>query len=90
VPDIAGYANGYEIVLGGVSSPDGGAPVDSPAICRPHRHSQRPLNERVGYLNPTLYSHHAAGIFHDIADGRTNATGGAPDTSRAGWEPARA
>ena len=88
VPDIAGYANGYEIVLGGVSSPGWwGTSETAPLYAALIAIINARLNERVGYLNPTLYSHHAAGIFRDIADGRTNATGGAPGyLSVPGWD----
>ncbi len=87
IPDIAGYANGYQIVLEGSSSgPWWGTSETAPlyagliAIINAH------LGERVGYLNPTFYSHRAAEIFRDIADERTNATGGAPGyLSVPGW-----
>ena len=79
IPDIAGYANGYQIVLEGSSSgPWWGTSETAPlyagliAIINAH------LGERSGYLNPTFYSHRAAEIFRDIADERTNATGRAP------------
>lgn len=55
------------------------------------------LNRRVGYLNPTLYSLGAGGVFRDINDGAGNAvswknedgsTGGPSPgyTSGAGWD----
>jgi len=88
VPDIAGYANGYQIVLGGASSgPWWGTSETAPlyagliAIINAH------LGERVGYINPILYSHHAAGVFRDIADGRSNAVAPAPGyISGPGWD----
>jgi kumamolisin len=88
VPDIAGYANGYEIVLGGVSSPGWwGTSETAPLYAALIAIINARLDERVGYLNPTFYSHRAAGIFRDIADGRTNATGGAPGyVSVPGWD----
>ena len=88
VPDIAGYANGYQIVLGGASSgPWWGtsetAPLYAALIATINAH----LHTRVGYLNPFLYSKHAAGAFRDIADGRTNAAGFAPGyLSVPGWD----
>jgi kumamolisin len=88
VPDIAGYANGYEIVLDGVSSPGWwGTSETAPLYAALIAIINGRLHQRVGYLNPTLYSHHAAKVFRDIADGRTNATGGAPGyTSVPGWD----
>jgi len=88
VPDIAGYANGYQIVLGGASSgPWWGTSETAPLYAGLIAIINGYLHERVGYLNPLLYSHHAAGIFRDIADGRTNASSGAPGyTSVAGWD----
>jgi kumamolisin len=88
VPDIAGYANGYQIVLGGVSSgPWWGtsetAPLYAGLIVIMNAH----LGERVGYLNPLFYSHHAAHCFRDIADGRSNAVAPAPGyTCGPGWD----
>jgi kumamolisin len=88
VPDVAGYANGYQIVLGGVSSgPWWGTSETAPLYAALIAIINARLDERVGYLNPTLYSHRAAGVFRDIADGRTNATGGAPGyVSVPGWD----
>jgi kumamolisin len=88
VPDISGYANGYQIVLGGVSSgPWWGTSETAPlyaaliAIINAH------LGERIGYLNPFFYSHHAAHCFRDINDGRTNAVAPAPGyTCGPGWD----
>jgi kumamolisin len=88
VPDIAGYANGYEIVLGGASSPGWwGTSETAPLYAALIAIINARLDDRVGYLNPFLYSRHAAGAFRDIADGRTNAAGGAPGyVSGPGWD----
>jgi kumamolisin len=88
VPDIAGYANGYEIVLQGASSPgwwgtSETAPLYAALIAIINAH----LQERVGYLNPLLYSRDARGVFRDIDDGRTNAANGAPGYACGpGWD----
>ena len=88
VPDIAGYANGYEIVLQGASSPgwwgtSETAPLYAALIAIINAH----LRERVGYLNPLLYSRHARHVLRDIDDGRTNAANGAPGyTCGPGWD----
>jgi len=88
VPDIAGYANGYEIVLHGAASPGWwGTSETAPLYAALIAVINARLGERVGYLNPTLYSHRAAHVFRDIADGRSNATGGAPGyVSVPGWD----
>jgi|SRR5271165_1021106 len=88
VPDIAGYANGYEIVLKGVSSSGWwGTSETAPLYAALIAIVNARLDQRVGYINPILYSHDAAEVFRDIADGRTNATGGAPGyTSVPGWD----
>ncbi len=88
VPDVAGYANGYEIVLGGASSPGWwGTSETAPLYAALIAIINARLHERVGYLNPFLYSRPEAELFRDIADGRTNATGGAPGyVSVPGWD----
>jgi kumamolisin len=88
VPDVAGYANGYEIVLGGASSPGWwGTSETAPLYAALIAIINARLHERVGYLNPILYSRPEAELFRDIADGRTNATGGAPGyVSVPGWD----
>jgi kumamolisin len=88
VPDIAGYANGYEIVLQGAASPGWwGTSETAPLYAGLIAIVNARLHERVGYLNPILYSQFAADVFRDIADGRSNATGGAPGyVSVPGWD----
>ncbi len=88
VPDIAGYANGYQIVLGGASSgPWWGTSETAPLYAALIAILNARLEERVGYLNPLLYEHRAAGIFRDVADGRNNAANGAPGyVSIPGWD----
>jgi kumamolisin len=88
VPDIAGYASGYSIVYAGAAIADvqgtsEAAPLYAALIAVINAH----LGERVGYLNPTLYSHHFKHCFRDIADGRNNSDLGAPGyTSVPGWD----
>lgn len=88
VPDIAGYASGYSIVYAGAPVPgvqgtSEAAPLYAALIALINAH----LGERVGYLNPTLYSEHCKHSFRDIADGRNNAEFGVPGyTSVAGWD----
>jgi len=88
VPDIGGYASGYSIVYAGAAVTDvqgtsEASPLYAALIALINAH----LGERVGYLNPTLYSHHFKHCFRDIADGRNNSDLGAPGyTSVAGWD----
>jgi kumamolisin len=88
VPDIAGYASGYTIVYAGapvtdVQGTSEASPLYAALIALINGH----LGERVGYLNPTLYSEHCKHCFRDIADGRNNADFGAPGyTSIHGWD----
>ncbi|HEX4012230.1 MAG TPA: S53 family peptidase [Solirubrobacteraceae bacterium] len=88
VPDIAGYANGYQIVLGGSSSgPWWGTSETAPLYAALVAIINGELDGRVGFLNPTLYEHSASAIFRDIDDGRSNAAGGAPgDIAGPGWD----
>ena len=88
VPDIAGYANGYEIVLGGsASGPWWGTSETAPLYAALVAIINGELGGRVGFLNPTLYAEHAGWVFRDIDDGRSNATGGAPGySSGPGWD----
>jgi hypothetical protein len=88
VPDIAGYASGYSIVYAGAALTDvqgtsEAAPLYAALIALINAH----LGERVGYLNPTFYSHEFRHCFRDIADGRNNADLGAPGyTCVPGWD----
>jgi kumamolisin len=88
VPDVAGYASGYSIVYAGapfgdVQGTSEASPLYAALIAIINAH----LGERVGYLNPTIYSEHFKHCFRDIADGRNNAEFGAPGyTSVTGWD----
>ena len=88
LPDIAGYANGYEIVLAGASSPGWwGTSETAPLYAGLIAIVNARLGTRVGFLNPFLYHHEYSNIFRDIADGRSNATGGAPGyVAGPGWD----
>ncbi len=88
VPDIAGYANGYNIVydmstLTGIGGTSEAAPLYAGLIAILNAR----LGERVGYINPILYSDRATKVFRDVADGLSNATFGAPGyVSMPGWD----
>lgn len=88
VPDIAGYASGYTIVYGGAAIPDvqgtsEAAPLYAGLVALLNAH----LRHRVGFLNPVLYAHDLRHCFRDIADGRSNASFGAPGyICGPGWD----
>jgi kumamolisin len=77
LPDIAGYANGYEIRLYGDDAGSwGGTSEASPLYAGLVAILNASLGYRLGWLNPTLYALAAstgAGIFNDIDDGSSNA-----------------
>lgn len=88
VPDVAGYASGYSIVYTGATLSDvqgtsEASPLYAGLIALINAH----LGERVGYLNPTLYSEHFKHCFRDVDDGRNNGDLGAPGyTCGPGWD----
>lgn len=91
VPDIAGNADpdsGYTLFQNGVNIGSvGGTSAAAPLYAALAALMNAGLGEPVGYLNPNLYAVPYAYVYRDIADGRSNATGGAPGyTSGAGWD----
>jgi kumamolisin len=88
IPDIAGYANGYNIVLGGVSQgPYWGTSETAPLYAGLIAVINSRLEHRAGYLNPMLYALGGTPVFRDIDDGGSNAVGGAPGyTAGPGWD----
>jgi len=91
IPDIAGYANGYFIVLQGATSSgwwgtSEAAPLYAGLMAVINAH----LGQNAGYLNPTLYAlAEAPGqtVFRDINDGGSNAVAPAPGyKSGPGWD----
>lgn len=89
LPDIAGNASpnsGYVLDVDGDHEQIGGtsavAPLYAGLVARINARRGRP----VGYLNPTLYALRGSDALRTIADGASNATGGAPGyTAVAGW-----
>jgi Pro-kumamolisin, activation domain/Repeat of unknown function (DUF346) len=87
IPDISGYANGYNIVLAGAAS-DGWwgtsetAPLYAGLIAQINSANGFPC----GYINPILYKF-SSSFITDINDGATNKDGSAPGyTCGAGWD----
>ena len=91
IPDVAGNADpnsGYMLVIGGQSvGPFGGTSAVAPLYAG----LVALLNSRLGncgYLNPTLYTFpKLPGLYQDISDGKSNATGGVKGyASGPGWD----
>jgi hypothetical protein len=91
IPDVAGNADpdsGYELVLyGSAYGPVGGTSAVGPLYAGLVALLNANLGEPVGYLNYNLYAFAATDVYHDIADGQSNATNGAPGyKSCPGWD----
>ena len=90
IPDVAGNADpdsGYTLQVDGTSVQEGGTSAVAPLYAGLVALINAKLGEPVGYLNPNLYSFVGPSVFRDIADGKSNATGGAPGyTSGPGWD----
>lgn len=91
IPDIAGYAGGYAVLIGGKTYPavDGaGTSGVAPLYAGLVAILNATLGHPIGYLNPTLYNLAVLGeVFNDITDGGSNASNGAPGYSPgAGWD----
>jgi subtilase family serine protease len=90
IPDVAGNADpssGYTLVLNGApDGPIGGTSAVAPLYVGLVALLNAKLSEPLGYVNPDLYSLSGKNVFREIADGQSNATGGAPGyTSVPGW-----
>jgi kumamolisin len=88
VPDVAGHANGYVIVFAGESQ---GSWFGTSEVAPLYAGLVALLNaargEPLGYLNTILYAEGGTSVFRDIADGGSNAAGGAPGyISGPGWD----
>jgi hypothetical protein len=86
IPDIAGYANGYNIVLSGAAS-DGwwGTSETAPLYAGLIAVINSATGFSAGYLNPVLYGL-GASVITNIKDGGSNAVAPAPGyTAVAGW-----
>jgi kumamolisin len=88
IPDIAGFANGYAIVHSGARLENQcGTSEAAPHYAGLIAIINAMLNDRVGYLNPTLYQLGGTNVFRDIADGGSNARDSAPGyTAGRGWD----
>jgi subtilase family serine protease len=91
VPEVGGNADstsGYRLVLNGsVDGPIGGTSAVAPLYAGLVALLNAGLGGPLGYLNPNLYAFAGSDVYREIADGRSNATGGAPGyTSGAGWD----
>ena len=88
IPDVAGYANGYFIIFAGENQGSWwGTSETAPLYAALVALLNANLDEPIGYLNPQLYALAGPGNFRDIADGGSNATGGAPGYKAGpGWD----
>ena len=91
IPDIAGNADpdsGYQLVLyGSPYGPVGGTSAVGPLYAGLVALLNANLGEPAGYLNYNLYAFAGTDVYHDIADGQSNATNGAPGyKSGTGWD----
>ena len=88
VPDVAGYANGYQIVFAGESQgPYWGTSETAPLYAGLVALLNAARGESMGYLNPTLYGEAGTSVFRDIADGGSNASSGTSGyKSGPGWD----
>jgi len=87
IPDIAGYANGYNIVMNGVAS-DGwwGTSETAPLYAGLTAVINSAIGRPAGYLNPVLYGL-GSSVLVDIHDGGSNAVPPAPGyTAVTGWD----
>ncbi|MCI4336756.1 MAG: S53 family peptidase [Thermoplasmata archaeon] len=89
VPDISGNASpnsGYVLDVDGAQPQEGGTSAVAPLYAGLVALLNARLPKPVGFLNPTLYGLAGSDAIRNIADGRSNATGGAPGyTSVPGW-----
>ena len=87
LPDIAGVASGYSVFISGSASVVSGTSLVAPFYAGLVAVLNNTPVGPLGYLNPRLYSWNGTNAFRDIADGVSNAYGGAPGyTSGPGWD----
>jgi kumamolisin len=88
IPDVAGYAAGYNIVFRGASMLCPGTSGVAPLWAGLAAVLNQSLGHNLGFLNPHLYGEvSAAGALHDITEGNNNFVYSAPYyTARKGWD----
>lgn len=89
LPDISGNASpasGYVLDVDGADQQVGGTSAVAPLYAGLLALINARRGKPVGFLNPTLYALRNTPTIRNIADGASNATGGAPGyTAVAGW-----
>ncbi|KAG8681181.1 hypothetical protein FRC08_015797, partial [Ceratobasidium sp. 394] len=89
-PDVAAQGQGFQVVVGGSTTPVGGTSASAPtfagviALLNDYRISRG--KSSLGWLNPWLYAN-AAGALNDITSGSNPGCGTNGFTARAGWDP---
>jgi len=89
IPDVAGYAAGYNIVVGGVATPEPGTSGVAPLWAGLVALLNQSLGRKLGFLNPQLYAEiNAAAALNAITEGNNNFDDTAPYyTAQPGWDP---
>jgi kumamolisin len=87
IPDVAGYAAGYNIVVGGAATPAPGTSGVAPLWAGLAARMNQLLGHNLGFLNPDLYGAiNAAGALNAITEGNNNYDDTAPYyTAKPGW-----
>jgi kumamolisin len=86
VPDVAGAATNYDVLVDGDDMVSGGTSAVAPLWAALIARLNQALGRRVGFVNPALYAHAAVG-FTDITSGDNAALGAQGYPASAGWDP---
>jgi kumamolisin len=86
VPDVAGAATNYDIVVDGEEVTSGGTSAVAPLWAALIARLNQGLGRRVGFVNPALYAAGTA-AFTDIQGGNNAAVGAPGYPSTTGWDP---
>lgn len=86
VPDVAGAATNYDIVVDGEEVTSGGTSAVAPLWAALIARLNQGLGRRVGFVNPALYAARTTG-FVDIRGGDNAAVNTPGYPSTAGWDP---
>jgi kumamolisin len=88
VPDVAGSATNYAVLVDGEDTTSGGTSAVAPLWAALIARLNQALGRRVGFVNPALYAAAAANKgFTDIIGGDNAAVGAPGYPSTKGWDP---
>jgi kumamolisin len=85
VPDVAGAATNYDILVDGEEVSSGGTSAVAPLWAALVVRLNQSLGRRVGFLNPSLYAN--PGAFSDIVGGNNGAVSAPGYPATKGWDP---